>query len=221
MPDPSTRPKKPNMLMFSSKGLKAKAKASSIAFGTASNGSIQVALDFEILPADDGGPQRAQIYSVPEGGPQQENTLGPVPPGTLVRLYGSFSGGAKEYTIDKLRSAGWNGSSLKALSQGQYDGLGESECRVAVEIDETDKDGNWRMTGEGDRQRFAPRMQVTFVNRAGAAFKEAASVDQLAELDKSLGDMLKPGAPGPKRGSSASNPAGAAPAAGNSDDLPF
>ncbi len=224
MPEITSRPAKPEVLMFKSKGLLARAKVDSLSFGVAQNGSIQMALDYEITLGGDGQPQRAEIYSAPKDVPIKEGQFAPIPPGTRVRLYGSFSGGAKEFTIDKLRASGWRGNSLKELSQGKFEGLGETDVRVTVDVDELDQKGGWRMVGEGDKARFMPRMQVGFVNRVGQAFKELASIDALAELDKNLGDLLDPSHV------RSSTPAAARPAASSSspvgapspdEDIPF
>lgn len=233
----TSRPTKPKSTLFYGKNIVSRAlpktfKLSAAEKADGSPGDPQIAITFQI-----GKDQRATYYSVGAGMPAtvREGDFALVQEGTTITLIASLSPAAAAYTVDKLRAAGWAGKSFQSLLAGQYDGLGDVDCNLTIEVEEVDnRDGNWRMKeGENGVQTFDPRMRISFVNKFGGFnFKKEGTVDDAKALDAKLADILNAADPrsmAPKKSSAASNPNGSsgngqegAPApVGAGDEIPF
>jgi hypothetical protein len=81
---------------------RAQAIAGSEQYGTTSNGNDQIVIDLDLLDV-----------------------------GERVSTFLVFSDKAAQYSIDRLRAAGWKGDDLSKL-----DGLGSVECEVEVKYEE-------------------------------------------------------------------------------------
>lgn len=234
----TSRPQKPMMLMFYGKNIVARAFAPSFKLSAAEKadgtpGDPQVAVTFRI-----GKDQRATYYALPKGGIPgipgvREGDFAQIPEGTEITLIASLSPNAAPYTVEKLRNAGWTGTSFAALLAGQYDGLGEVDCNITVDVEETDnRNGDWLMRdGDNGVKLFNPRMRINFVNKMGGGFnfKKEATADDAKALDQKLAAILAaadPRALAPAKAAGASNPTGSSASTGGNvpagdDDIPF
>ena len=211
------RPDLPKYLMFRAKRIAVKCPAQpkiAISAPQGANGNRSIMFQLEVQPN-----QSAEIYSVPDGSSLRVGTTGVIPAGTILTYMKALTQGTMPYVIEALRAAGWEGQSLKTLVNGQLDGFGSLECFAQVDVSETIKENGedvWRV--EKDTGKFRPRMEVAFLNPGFRGFQKAATVDDLDDLDRQFGHLLR----GEKAPAAAGGGTGTGnfPPAGN-DDIPF
>lgn len=133
---------------------KARADRNSIRFGEASTGAAQIAVTFDLLdPKAEGIQER-------------------------ITWIASFKGGAIPITLDGLCAAGWTGTDLNRLTEGE--GIGDVECSLKIGHDTNNETG----------KTYA---RVEFVNaaRSAFAFKKELDATGIGDLnDRLAGEIM-------------------------------
>lgn len=128
---------------------KARADRSSIRFGESKKGGGQIAITFDLCdPKAEGIQDR-------------------------ITWIGNFVGGATAITLDGLYAAGWTGTDLNRLTEGE--GIGDVECSLKISHDTNPETG----------KTYA---RVDFVNaaRSAFAFKKELDANGVANLNEQL-----------------------------------